>query len=282
MPIPTAMTRGLPYDALASERGFTLVELLVTLVAGLATFSALLAILDVTMSGTSRVTSRVNATQESRTALAHIENELHSSCVGDLTAPIQPGSDDNTLSFVNGYGSAPTVTPVQHTIAYDATNKTLTETTGANTTTLLGNVDQAGTTPVFQYFAFEVPRDSPGRTGTPYLDPSGNQYQMLLDGDSTLPSGATLNGNPVAPNTIPANSPLPLGPLPLSDSDIYSTNDAAMAAGVLINLRVYPSGGNDVNPNTSGASATVTDMIVMRLTPVANHDGGSPDLSPCV
>ncbi len=279
-------------ERLGDERGFTLIELLVGMVAGLIVFSALFAILDVTLHQTNRIVSQVDATQQARTTLAKIEQELDSSCVGGSTAPIQDTSDANTLKFLSGYGSAATVTPVWREITFtpNGTRGTLVEreysATGSatgwtpatllRTTTLLDSVGRDGSTPVFKYFAYETPKSG----STPYLDQSGNEYSMLLlDNQTKLPSGATLNGSP-AGGTVPANSPLALT-TPLDDQS-YS-GDPSRAAAVLITLNVFPSRGKDVNPDAFGAAAVVTDLANMRLTPVANHAGGTPapDLSPC-
>jgi type II secretory pathway pseudopilin PulG len=276
--------------SLADERGFTLVELLVIMATGLVVFSALFAVLDVTLRQTNRIVSQVDATQQARTAMAKIEQELQSSCVGGFAAPIQEGSNGDSLIFISGSGSSATVVPVWNEITYtpNGTRGTLTHsqyaTTGTasdpapstllRTDTLLGRVSPDGSTPIFEYFAYETPSSG----STPYLDPSGNEYRMLLlDNQTELPSGATLDGSP-AGGTVPANSPLALTS-PLDDQSVAS--DPNRAAAVFITLNVYPDRGSDVDPDAFGAAGVVTDLAVMRLTPVANHAGDSQNVSPC-
>jgi prepilin-type N-terminal cleavage/methylation domain-containing protein len=265
------------------ERGFTLVELLVVMVAGIAVLGALYTIVDVTLRQTTRTFSTVDASQQSRIGLEQIENELHSSCLGAQVTPIQAGSTATSLVFVSQYGStasaanAATLTPVQHTLSYNAGAGTLTDTTTAasagasptwtfggasSTRTILRNVAQSGngTDPVFQYFAYATPLN-----GTqPYTDAAGNSYQMLIDGVNAVPG--------TSPGVIPPAAPLAV---PLS------ANNAQSAAEVLIKLLVKPAGGTNVNTNLGAAAASVTDQVVLRLTPAANHSGAGATFNPC-
>jgi hypothetical protein len=94
-------------------------------------------------------------------------------------------------------------------------------TTASNTETLLTNVAQSGSTPVFRYYELKDP---------------------------------------------PNNNPLPANPL--------SFTDARKTAVVEINLVVKPTGGTHQNVNL--AANTVTNSVVLRLTPAANPDGVNP------
>ena len=58
-----------------------------------------------------------------------------------------------------------------------------------------------------------------------------------------------------------------------------SATDADNAAELLISLKVGAAGGT--GENTSQGIGTVSDAIVMRFTPVANHNGANQDFSPC-
>ena len=78
MPFP--MIRRFP--RVTRERGFTLVEMMVAVLAGTVVMGALFAILDLTLRQTSRTITQVDATQRARTAMESIETELHSACVG--------------------------------------------------------------------------------------------------------------------------------------------------------------------------------------------------------
>ena len=70
------------------EAGFTLVELCVAMGAALVVIIGLTSIMIGTVQQTQRIFTKVDATQQARTALADLENELHSACVGG-EAPIQ-------------------------------------------------------------------------------------------------------------------------------------------------------------------------------------------------
>ena len=273
------------------ESGITLIELLVAMSMGIIVSMAAYAILTTTLRETSRVFTRVDATQRSRLTMENIETLLHSSCLADGTKPIISTTSPSrlttatTMYFVSRYGSQTTPTPTLHKIALSGTNLTDTtyaltsgtgpsswvfSTTASGTTTLLTNVRAAGSTPMFQYFAFEPAADAAGHD---YQDDSGNPLQMLLDGSNSLPTGTyTSTGTPVAAGTYPANSPDPL-PVPLS------TTDAQAAAEVLITMDVGPSGAG--TNNTFSDYATISNSVVLRLTPVVSDGTNNQQVAPC-
>ena len=115
------------------EHGFTLVELLVTMVAGIVVLSALYTILDVTLRQTTNTFTRLDSTGRGNAVLAGIENELHSACVASGETPVQGGangtqaSDANDLVFLSQYGTSANPTPVEHKITYTATTGKLTD-----------------------------------------------------------------------------------------------------------------------------------------------------------
>jgi hypothetical protein len=267
-----------PRDGLGGPRtedGFTLVELLVVMLAGIVVMGALFTILDVTLHQTTRTYSRVDATQRARITVETVLSELHSACVAAGVTPIQPQSSDTSLTFISQYGNAATPTPVEHQIAFNGGAGTLTDTsyavsggsapswtfssTATSTVTLLTNVAQSGTTPVFQYFAYQQPLNS---SSVPYTDSAGNPYMMLLDGTSAVPGTSTI------PTAAPLTTPL-------------STAAALQAAEVSIKLVVGPSGGSNENTTLSDANETVTNSVVLRLTPAANHVGPGSTFNPC-
>lgn len=257
-----------------AEDGFSLVELLVAMVAGVVVLSALFTILDVTSHQTTRTLTKVDATQRARTTFESIANELHSACLTDGITPIQTGSGDSSLSFASAYGNAASPTPVEHQLTFSSSSGTLTDTTYAvasgtapnwtfsttasSTTTLLTNVSQSGTTPVFQYFAYQEPMNG----GSPYTDGAGNAYEMLLDGTNAVPGTSTI------PAADPLTTPL-------------SSTDASSAAEVIITLVVGAGGGTGENTNLATANQTVSNSIILRLTPVANHVASGNTFDPC-
>jgi type II secretory pathway pseudopilin PulG len=275
------------------ESGFTLVELLVGMLVGIVVMGALYAILQTTLFETSKVFSRVDTTQRSRLALENIESLMHSSCVSESVTPVQGasltqgGSTATRLSFLSRYGGGATVTPVLHVITLSGSNLVDTtynvatgatapnwtfQSTAAATNTLLTNVAAPTSAPMFQYFGYDAAADS---AGNPYQDEAGNPYQMLLDGTNSLPSGSyTSTGVSVPAGTVPANSPDPL-PVPLSDADADATSE------VLISLRVGPSAVKGLNTNLTDVYETVTDAVVLRLTPVVSDGSNNQAVTPC-
>ena len=120
--------------------------------------------------------------------------------------------------------------------------------------------------PVFQYFKYDVPKNS---AGAAYVDSTGNNYMMLLDGNTDVPGT----------NVLPANSPQPLL-TPLSPTD------AAAAAEVLITFVAGPGAnvnglGANGGTNLTDVTDTVTDSVVLRLTPVENASGNNATFGPC-
>lgn len=274
--------------ALAAEEGVSLIELLVSILAGMIVIIALFNLQIVTLHQTSRVFTKVDATQHARVAIEDLENELHSACIVDNVTPIQSGSSATSLQFVSQEGNGATLTPVEHVISYSSSAQTLTDATYAETgeTTnaqgqpvytfastastsrvLLANVSQSGTTPIFQYFEYQIPTNS---SGQPYTDASGDDYEMLLDGTSEVP-GTT---------TIPTASPL-------TDSPSLGGTNAANTAEVVTTVTVgpYQNGTTSVasgeNNSLSDANDTVSDGVVLRLTPAPNHTGDGNVFLPC-
>lgn len=266
---------------LGRDDGFTLVELLVSMAAGMVVVAGLVTVLSVTLQQTTGTFTRVDATERARTMLAHVEDELHSACLTDGVTPIEGGaqgtqtSDANNLVFVSQFGTSAAPTPVEHKITFNSANGTLTEYTYNATTAgsdptkwafsstptrtagklLLNHVAQVTgpTTPVFQYFAYE-----------PYTDVNGNPAEMLLDGSAPVP-GTTALPNP-DPLTVPLTS---------------ASTSAPSVAEVTINLVVGPQGGTFENTNLTSADDPVTDSIVLRFTPPADAADAGVTFGPC-
>jgi prepilin-type N-terminal cleavage/methylation domain-containing protein len=262
------------------QRGFTLVELLVTIMAVTVIMGSLATMLEVTLRQTSRTFSQTNASQTTRYATETIENELHSACLSSGLAPVQVSSDGSNLIFISQYGSsasnanASSPTPVEHKIVYSATNGTLTDYvypatgggapnwtfsgTASSQKLLLAHVAAVTGTPVFQYFAYSQPSSG----GTAYTDSAGNTYMMIQDGINYVP-GTTIQ---------PAASPLTV---PLSSANASNT------AEVLLSFVGGPGDGSLIETGLSNIGATVQDQVVLRLTPPANHAGNGATFTPC-
>lgn len=101
------MTEGRILD----DRGWTLVELMIGVMIGLLVLGTVLAVVSVTTQGNERVAARVESNQRIRPVMRSIMDDLHSSCVASRVTPIRPGSNENSISYLHGRGSAVEVTP---------------------------------------------------------------------------------------------------------------------------------------------------------------------------
>jgi hypothetical protein len=241
------------------EHGFTLVELLVAMVAGMVVLFGLASIMIVTLHQTQRTFTTVDATRRARTALANVENNLHSACVAGkppiqgVTAGGVTESDANNLVFLSYFGDAANPTPIWHQLSFNSAARTLVDSTYNVTgtapnwtqgtliarTTLLTNVIQLGANAVFQYYAY-----------TPeYTDASGNVYWIIPDGTNAIP----ITG------TVPASAAL-------STASGLSAANAGNTVEVVINLSVGASSGGLSNSSLTGVNDPVTDSISLRLT----------------
>lgn len=99
------------------QRGTTLVELMVAMMAGIVIISALTMVILTTLHGTSRVSARVHATQRAQIVLIRLMEQLHSACVTPEIAPIQEKSTGTSLRFIHQTGSAVQPTPIYSVVS---------------------------------------------------------------------------------------------------------------------------------------------------------------------
>jgi hypothetical protein len=259
---------------LRSEDGFTLAELVVAMAAGVVVMMGLVSIMVVTLHQSQRTFTRVDASRSARSALAVIENELHSACVNG-TPPIQTGSDPSNLSFISYYGTSASPTPIWHQLSFNAAAATLIETRytvtgttpnfvkgtlipGSAVTVLTNVAQQSSLIPAFQYYAYAP---------AGYTDSKGDVYYMVADGSNIQP-GTT--------NTTP-NSPL-VATGGLSDP-IANT-----VVEVVVNLLVGASSSNLNGPTGHVVDDPVTDTISLRLTTPPDYvpaGGTTAGYAPC-
>ena len=161
---------------LRSEGGFTLIELLVAMIAGLVVSFAAFAVLNTSLSQSTRIADRTSADQRGRLAMEKIMLELHSSCVASEVTPVEPNSEANTLRIISKTGAEAAFSTVElHEISFtepEPGKGKLTDTSYTNTgekpapnwtfsatptrtQTLLTGVTRSGSTPIFQYFKYE-------------------------------------------------------------------------------------------------------------------------------
>ena len=275
------VTRG-PRHLAGSDDGFTLIELIVAMAMAIPVLFALSMILVVTLHQTQRTYTRVNATSAARNAMATVENELHSACVGQNTDPILPGSTPTSMSFLSYTGTDDTPTPVWHMLALVAnpgsspasyrlvdTSYGVTASSQAvnigwvqgsqigSPVTLLSNVTPLSGSGAFQYYDYK-----------PYQN--GGVYDWIIPDGTNLQPGTT-STYPVSPLSAPANGGL-------------AATDASNAVEVKIALLVGADNTSGTNSSLSGTSDPITDSVSLRLTTPANSSTSTTDtgdFGPC-
>jgi type II secretory pathway pseudopilin PulG len=110
------MTRRWRPSRLVAAEGFTLIEMLVSIAAGIVLVFATLAAFDVSARQSAAASDRVEATQNGRSAMEKLLQELNSSCVWSTVPPVQAGSDGSHLWFLSAFSSVPLPNPVLHKV----------------------------------------------------------------------------------------------------------------------------------------------------------------------
>ncbi len=159
--------------AFRAEGGFTLVELLMTMLTSLVVMSAIVMMLTTSLRNQDRINKRVDANQRVRPVMTHIIQELHSACIAPRMTPIigngtASGSTATQISFLSKSGATVTPTPELHVISlggttlsesvYPATGGTQPgpwtfSSTASSSTQLLTQVS-APASGMFQYYDF--------------------------------------------------------------------------------------------------------------------------------
>jgi hypothetical protein len=157
-------------EMVRDQRGVTIIELVVSTLAGMTVFLGLTMVVLGAMHQTNRVSKHVHATQDARTVLNRIVTELHSACVSADVAPIQEKSSGSSMTFVYQTGSAAALTPVLRQVTLSGGNLTLStynstsgstpkwtfSSTPASTRTLLTGVSAVSeAVPLFRYYKYE-------------------------------------------------------------------------------------------------------------------------------
>lgn len=237
---------------LRDERGFTLIEMLVALIAGTIVSGAMAAIVIVSVHFNSNLTDRVDANQEGRIAMEKIVQALNSACVATDVPPVYASgettsvptaSDATHLYFVSSLTDAALINPNLYEVAltggqlvmytYPWVSGTAPSSTNpapwtfnstpSSSFILLPHAAQtvsSGTTvPVFQYYGY--------------------------------PSGATGGAGTISVNENSTNGTLASG---------------SAVAEVAISFSALPSD----NGTATGRPTDLTNSVVLRLTPASS------------
>jgi prepilin-type N-terminal cleavage/methylation domain-containing protein len=159
---------------LRGEHGFTLMETLVAMVAGLLVAFAATMLLRVSREQTERATSYVEASQLGRTTMTRIVDELDSACLEAGFGPVQQQSGPEKLIFVNAFSKEAEIPYSQiqkHELTWNKVTETLTDEKGVASSksggkysfTMSGHpvvigthIKQNGSEPLFQYYKYNT------------------------------------------------------------------------------------------------------------------------------
>jgi type II secretory pathway component PulJ len=248
--------------SLRSERGITLIELLVAMTLSVVIIAGLIAILVVSLRQQSRITSQVQANRTGRATLSKAIEELHSSCTGLNSLPIQaPGttvssplaaSNGVNLWFLSAYGNktsgeAVIKEVVEHDINWTA-NKT------SNTGLSLGTLKDysfaatGGEGPNWTFPALNTANATAKVLGSNVIAPSGTVFQY----EAYNTSG----------KLIPVAVPL-------------TTTTAKTVAGVKISFIQAPESGD----TRVGRTTNLSDSVLLRFGP--SETGTEAENTPC-
>jgi hypothetical protein len=225
------------------ERGITLVELLVSLAVGMIVILGILALSEVALRSSARTTARVDADQRARPVLAHLMDQLHSTCLGPSAGPILAGSTESQLAFLHQTGSDPGPTPDKRVITF--ADNTLIES-------------------VYPYQGGEAP-------DWVFADVPSNR--QLLTGVSHATTGDPPAAVPVFEYFSYVDGAL--SPEPLTTP--LTPEDAALTVQVKVSFSTSPSSNPTQDPE---AAVTLTDSALVRFSP-ASEDPAKVN-EPCV
>jgi prepilin-type N-terminal cleavage/methylation domain-containing protein len=158
---------------LRDPRGFTLIEVLVAMIAGTIVLFALVLILEITINQTSRIDETAQVNQAGRTTMTKIVDELQSACLETKFAPVQAKSTEDSIRFAAAFTEKADIAYSEaaiHKIEWSPTAETLTESKYAGTsgengkivfsetpesaTTRLGEKITRGAVPIFRYYKY--------------------------------------------------------------------------------------------------------------------------------
>ena len=227
---------------MSGERGFTVVELLVAITAGMAVLFGSFAMLNTTLRSSARTEQRVDANQRGRPVMTRIMDELHSVCVSPNLAPIYAGSDGNSITFLHKTGTAVAPNPDKRTISIiPGPLWTLSESVAPYV---------SGSAPNYNF-------------GTPTTTRLLTNVGSASIGNTTVPLFRYYRFNGTAIDPTPLTTPL-------------SAADAARVVQVTVSFAVSPTKTRVVESNTA---VTLTNSALFRFTPAA-EDASSTNL-PC-
>jgi Tfp pilus assembly protein PilW len=196
----------------SSEHGLTIIELLVSIVAGLVVLLALFSVLDVSLRHSTATQDRVQANQIGRVAMTKVVDEMHSACLSPSFTPVMPKSTANEFRFVSAYGSEAVLTKAyEHRIVFteNGKNGTLTDKIApsnggswpkfsfpSNPTSevkLAENVSAITGVPIFRYYKYASASESSGTLPLNTIDEEKSLFESIELGEKKAAETAAVN-----------------------------------------------------------------------------------------
>lgn len=247
-------------SSIRDDRGFTMIELLVSMLTATIVIGALFATLEISRSQTTLVSDKVQANQIGRTAMTRIIDELHSSCLSPGFAPMQEKSNESELIFKNAYSeeavlpnakaaeekSKPGTGVFEHQIVWSSTAKTLTDfvyksTSGEGPEAVLPTPDYSSTT-------HEAANAEPKKgvllaSNVTQTEASGGEKIPIFQYYKYAKASASTSTTPEGTLTEIEKEYIPLKAETKTGLEKEKENSTQKVAAVLISFRVAPVDG---------------------------------------
>jgi type II secretory pathway pseudopilin PulG len=247
-----------------SEHGITLVELLVAMTLSVVIIAGLIAILVVSLRQQSRITNQVQANRTGRTTLSKAIEELHSSCTGLNTLPIQApsttvssplaASNGVNLWFLSAYGNKTSGEAVIKEVVEHDINWTASKT--SNTGLSLGTLKD---------YSFAATGGEGPNWTFPALNTANATAKVLGTNVVAPTSGAIFEYEKY--NTS--------GELILEKAVPLTTTTAKTVANVRISFTQAPETGD----TRHGRTTNLSDSVLLRYSP--GETGTEAENTPC-
>jgi Tfp pilus assembly protein PilW len=198
--------------ALRDQKGFTIVELLVSVSATLIVMMGVVTLTTSVIRHQAKISNRIDASARARPAMTRIVQNLHSACVTSHIVPVQAGSSGTSMSFLSKRGSAVGPTPDLHTVSVSGTTlrEAIYPATGGSAPTwtfsgtpssnriLLTNVAAPGGV-IFRYYDFVNGALSTTPLPTPLSDTNAARVSYLTISFTSSPSKGVSTQDPNSP-----------------------------------------------------------------------------------
>ncbi|HLH13868.1 MAG TPA: hypothetical protein VKV16_03690 [Solirubrobacteraceae bacterium] len=274
MPLASPTAHAPIYSLLRSERGASLMELLVAMSSATIVMVALITILSFSSGQEIRISDRVQADRTGRAAMTRIIDELHSSCTGFGAAAIQQPSGTPkspllsagplNLWFISAYGSSTSASAIPSTVYEHDINFTY---TGTNSSSVrLGKL----TDYTFQSKAGSGPKGSTQKWEFPALE-AGNATARVLAKNVIAPE---ISGKETIFQYYKLNSETGVYS-PIEESKISTEAASGAIAKVSIAFQQAPEDAK----TTVDRVVPFSNAVVLRLDPAETGSGSSDE--PC-